>query len=264
MAFGYPVFLELAGRRCVVIGSGAVSDGKVEQLLEAGADDILVVATSPIARLDDLGHDDRVRVARRAWKPEDLDGAFLCIGWSADQAERDAVAYEARVRRVLTNVVDDIPNCDWAAAAQVRRGALVLAIGTGGSSPALARKLREELGDRFGEEWIGVVAILGDVRRETLPLLPDFRERVRRWQAALDLDADRWRPGQEMHERGGTSHAGIESGAMMPSAPPSSAREMECGALSGTRTRQVSPSAKAASEIRPAVSIEKLECSRST
>ena len=68
--------------------------------------------------------------------------------------------------------MDDIPNCDWAAPALVRRGELVLAISTGGASPALAKRLRVQLTEEFGEEWSEVLAVLRAVREETLPLLP--------------------------------------------------------------------------------------------
>jgi precorrin-2 dehydrogenase len=188
VSFGYPVFLELSGRRVVVIGAGAVREGKVEGLLSAGAERILVVG-------EDLDRDrlrafdpDRVRIEERAWRPEDLQGAFLCVAWSRAPKERAAIAREARSRNVLVNVMDDVPNCDFAAPALVRRGDLAIAISTGGRSPALARRLRETLENRFGAEWQGILDVLGDVREETLPDLPDLAERSRRWRAALDLD----------------------------------------------------------------------------
>ena len=188
MPFGYPVMLELAGRRAVVIGGDAVREGKVEGLLAAGADDVLVVADGPVARLDELEVVDGVTVARRGWRSEDLNGAFLCVAASRDADDRAAIAREARARRVLVNVMDDIPACDWAAPALVRRGELVLAISTGGASPALAKRLRMQLAEAFGEEWSEVLAVLRAVREETLPLLPDFSVRARRWSDALDVD----------------------------------------------------------------------------
>jgi siroheme synthase-like protein len=84
--------------------------------------------------------------------------------------------------------MDDVPNCDFAAPAIVRRGDLVVAIGTGGRAPALASRLRAELGERFGPGWAELVDVVGRVRAETLPLLPDFEDRSRRWKAALDLE----------------------------------------------------------------------------
>ena len=84
--------------------------------------------------------------------------------------------------------MDDVPNCDFAAPAIVRRGDLVVAIGTGGRAPALASRLRAELGERFGPGWAELVDVVGRVRTATLPDLPDFEDRSRRWKAALDLD----------------------------------------------------------------------------
>jgi siroheme synthase-like protein len=185
MSFGYPVMLELAGRRCVVIGAQAIREGKVEGLLAAGGDDVLVVEPTLDDRFDAVAG---VRVERRGWRPDDLDGAFLAVASSDDPATRSAIAREARVRGVLVNVVDDIPHCDWAAPAVVRRGDLVLAIGTGGVSPAVARLVRERLQAEFGAEWAEVLRVVGDVRRETLPSLPDLAGRARRWRDALDLD----------------------------------------------------------------------------
>jgi precorrin-2 dehydrogenase/sirohydrochlorin ferrochelatase len=168
MPFAYPVLLELTGKRAVVIGSFALAERKDVALREAGAD---------------------VEVfANGAWRPEDLAGAFLCVASSEDPAERDAIARAARARGVLVNVMDDIPNCDFAAPAIVRRGDLVVAIGTGGRSPALARKVREDIEARYGEEWTEVLAVVAEVRSETLPQLTDLATRARRWRRALDLD----------------------------------------------------------------------------
>src|SRR5918996_724471 len=102
---------------------------------------------------------------------------------------RAAIHAEARWRRVLVNVMDDVPHCDFAAPAVVRRGDLAIAISTGGRSPALARRLREELSEQFDSRWAELLDLLGEVRTETLPDLPDYGERARRWQEALDVDA---------------------------------------------------------------------------
>jgi siroheme synthase-like protein len=186
--FGYPVFLELAGRRCVVIGEDAVREGKVEGLLAAGADDVVVLAEEPSERLARLEAAGGVRVERRASVGEDLDGAVLLVASSRDPEERARLAREARARGVLVNVMDDEPNCDWAAPAIVRRGELVVAVGTGGASPALARKVREDLETRYGPEWAEVVSVLRRLRAETMPSMPSFAERARRWREALDPD----------------------------------------------------------------------------
>jgi siroheme synthase-like protein len=188
MAFGYPVLLELAGRRAVVIGELAVEAGKVEGLLVAGAE-VTVIAKGPEAALDRLEHDPRVSVHRRGYGgPADLAGAVLCVAHAAEPAVRDVIAADARAAGVLVNVMDDVPNCDFAAPAIVRRGDLVVAVGTGGRAPALASRVRAELGERFGPGWVELVELVGRVRTATLPHLPDFEDRSRRWKAALDLD----------------------------------------------------------------------------
>jgi precorrin-2 dehydrogenase len=187
-AFGYPVLVELEGRRCVVVGSLPVREGKVEGLLAGGATDVLVVADGPGPRLAELELLEGVRVIRRAWYAADFTGAFLVIAHDPDPAMRARIAIAARAAGALVNVVDDVAWCDWAAPAIVRRGELLLAIGTGGASPALSKKLRERLQDGFGPEWAEVLRVLREVREETLPLLPDLRDRSRRWQAALDPD----------------------------------------------------------------------------
>jgi siroheme synthase-like protein len=187
MAFGYPVLLELEGRRAVVVGELAVAAGKVDGLLAAGAT-VTVVAPGPAAALDRLAAEPGVTVRRRGYRPGDLTGAFLCVAGLDDPAERSAVAAEARAAGVLVNVMDDVPNCDFAAPAVVRRGDLVVAVGTGGRAPALASRLRAELGERFGPEWVELVELVGEVRAATLADLPDLEERARRWRAALDLE----------------------------------------------------------------------------
>jgi siroheme synthase-like protein len=185
--FAYPVSLDLAGRRAVVVGAGAVALGKACALLDAGAL-LTVVADGPseaLQRLQAAG----ATVARRAFEPADLDGAFVCVAASDDPALRAAVYAQARARGVLVNLVDDPDHCDFAAPAVVRRGELVIAVSTGGRSPALASRLRRLLEERFGPEWEELSALIAEVRERTLPLLPDLGERSRRWRAALGSGA---------------------------------------------------------------------------
>jgi precorrin-2 dehydrogenase / sirohydrochlorin ferrochelatase len=187
MAFGYPVLLELTGRRAVVVGEVAVEAGKVEGLLHAGAE-VTVVAKGPEAALRRLEDEPKATVHRRGYAAGDLDGAFLCVAHAPEPGVRAEIAADARAAGVLVNVMDDVPNCDFAAPAVVRRGDLVIAVGTGGRAPALASRLRAELGERFGPEWAELVDLVGRVRTATLPHLPDLEDRSRRWRAALDLE----------------------------------------------------------------------------
>lgn len=185
MAFGYPVSLEVAGRRAVVVGEEAVAQGKADALLEAGAE-VTVVATGPAEDLARLERHPRATVVQRPYRPGDLVGAFVCVASSPDPETREAVFREARARGVLVNVMDDPARCDFAAPAVLRRGDLVVAVSTGGRSPALARWLRLWLSRTLGPEWGELLELVGSVREETLAALPDLRERARRWRRALD------------------------------------------------------------------------------
>lgn len=187
MPFTYPINLELQGRRAVVIGEFAVRERKHQGLLAAGAE-VTIIAEEPSIILDALETEGRTKVVRRGYEKGDLVGAFVAVVSSDDANERGAIWLESRVEHVLLNTMDDIPHCDWAAPALVRRGDLIIAISTGGRSPALAKRLREDLSRQFGPEWTDMLQVLGDVREETLPLLPDMRDRSRRWSHALDLD----------------------------------------------------------------------------
>ena len=186
MPFAYPVFLELTGKRALVVGRLAVEEGKVEGLLAAGASvHVVVEGRQGVQELSEM---EGVEVSCRAFQPSDLDGVDICVASSSRSSERDLIASEARARGVLVNVMDDVKNCDFAAPAIVRRGDLVIAISTGGKSPALAKRLREELSQRFGPEWEEVMRLLGEVRQQTMPILPNIAERAKRWSKALDLD----------------------------------------------------------------------------
>lgn len=186
--FGFPASLNLAGKRCVVIGELPVREGKVEALLAGGATDVLVVTTEPSERLDLLATRDGVTVQRRGWKAPDLDGAFLACAHDPDGGVRARIAGAARDRHVLVNLVDDVAASDWAWPAVVRRGRLVLAAGTGGASPALAARVRERLERQYGPEWADLTELLADVREQTKRSIPDIQERMKRWRRAFDLE----------------------------------------------------------------------------
>lgn len=159
----HPVFLHLADRRCVVLGGDEVAAAKALACRHAGAEVTVVAA--------ELGPELRTELARggvthhaRAYRGGDLAGAFLCYASLRDRGEIARVRDEARRERVLLNVIDVPEACDFFAGAIVERGALQIAIGTGGKSPALAAWLRERIAGEIGAEFGALVAILGEVR----------------------------------------------------------------------------------------------------
>jgi precorrin-2 dehydrogenase/sirohydrochlorin ferrochelatase len=160
----YPIFVELAGRSCLVIGGGGVAAGKVEGLLAAGA---IVTVVSPALSPPLLSAVARsgVTYLPREYRDGDLAGVALAFAATGDSTVNGAVAAEGRRRGVWVNAADDPAHCDFILPSVLRRGALAVAVSTGGASPAAARAVREELERHLGEDYGALVEIAGEVRR---------------------------------------------------------------------------------------------------
>jgi precorrin-2 dehydrogenase len=159
----FPIFLKLAGRTCLVVGAGAIAESKIESLLRAGAR-VKVVAPEATEKVRQWADAKRVAWRPRAYRPEDLGGAFLVIAATSSAKLHRAIFRQARRSGILCNAVDDPPNCDFYYPAVVRRGSLQIAISTGGESPSLAARLRAELERQFGPEYGAWVKRLGRER----------------------------------------------------------------------------------------------------
>jgi siroheme synthase-like protein len=180
---GYPVNLLVAGRRCVVVGAGSIGSRKVESLLGAGA---VVHVVAPevgddVRALVDAG---RVSADQRAFVPSDLDGAWLATTATDDPAVNRAVFEAAEERRVWCNAADDPANCSFTLMSVVRQGDLVVSIGTGGRSPALASYLKEHVATEMGPEWGQLLELLSEAR-EALRATGRSTMSVN-WRRALD------------------------------------------------------------------------------
>jgi precorrin-2 dehydrogenase / sirohydrochlorin ferrochelatase len=152
--------LDLSGRRCVVVGGGAVATRKARKLLQAGAE-VAVISPEVLPELEGMG----VETSRRPYEYGDLEGADLAFAATDSREVNAAVAREARERGVRVNVADRPSEGDFAVPSTLRRGGLQVAVSTGGASPTLARRIRDELEASFGPEWAGVVEELETVRR---------------------------------------------------------------------------------------------------
>ena len=162
---GYPVNLIVRGRRCVVVGAGRIAARKIEALLAAGAD-VHVVAPKlgdDVAALLEAG---RVTVDEREFVPGDLDGAWLATT-ATDEPEVNRAVFEAgESRGVWVNSADDPANCSFTLMSVVRRGDVVVTIGTGGRSPALAAWLKQRTQAELGPEYEMLVTLLSEAREE--------------------------------------------------------------------------------------------------
>ena len=187
MPFAYPVLLELSGRRCVVIGAMRVRERKVEGLLAGGADDVggrrgPSVSDSRRSRLDG------VTVRTRAWRPDDLDGAFL-VRRARPRIRRSATRSRAkRAPRAPRQRRGRHPELRLGDAGDRPPRRAVVAIGTGGASPALAKKVRERLEAGTARSGPRCSPSLARCGARPCRSLPDFANARRRWREALDLD----------------------------------------------------------------------------
>jgi precorrin-2 dehydrogenase/sirohydrochlorin ferrochelatase len=161
----YPVFVDLAGRACVVVGGGGVAERKVEGLLAVGAE---VTVVSPTLTPALTAHIAGGRVSHRArrYVRGDLAGAALAFTALADAGATAEVAAEARERGVWLNAADDPAHCTFILPALVRRGALTIAVASGATSPALTRALRDHLEAALGPEWATLAALAAEARRD--------------------------------------------------------------------------------------------------
>lgn len=183
----YPIGLNVEGRCAVVVGAGEVARRKIETLLECGAA-VRVVAPEADPAVASLAGEGRIEWRRRAYAPEDLEGAFLAVAATDAPAINRQVAADARERGVLVNSADPPEVSDFIVASGVRRGDLVISILTGGSSPALSRRIRQQLEEMFGPEYEELVALLGRLRPEVIAARPTERERARVWHRILDSE----------------------------------------------------------------------------
>jgi siroheme synthase-like protein len=185
------MFVDIEGRRCLVVGGGPVATEKVEKLLEHGAVVRLVTprATPGLAELVASG-----AVAEhhaRAYRPEDLDGCFLVVAATNLDAVNRMVWQDAEARNLLCNVVDVPPLCNFIVPSIVRRGELALAISTGGASPVVAKHIRRQLERAYGPEWEALVALLRDVREDLKARYPDMPSRRDAVERLMDTDVVR-------------------------------------------------------------------------
>ena len=177
----YPVYLDLRGKRCVVVGGGEIGERKVEGLLDGSAE-VTLISPDLTPRLQELANAGRVVWHARQYPQGDLEGAFLAIAATDARDVNQAIAAEAQREKVVLNVVDDAPLCTFIAPSIVRRGEVTLAISTGGSSPALARKLKETIQDSDLLRYADLAGVLSKARSLVK-------------QRGVAVDPDHWQEG---------------------------------------------------------------------
>jgi siroheme synthase-like protein len=182
----YPVFLNITGKKCVLVGGGEVAFRKVKMLLECGGE-VTVVGPKSHPGLAKLSEEGAIHLVQRDYEAGDLKDAFLAVAGTNVKEINRRVADEAKKEGVLLNVVDDPEQSGYIVPSLFRRGDLTIAISTGGTSPALARKIRAKLEQEIGEEYASLLSLIGEVRsilkKKRYLVSPDA------WQEAIDLDS---------------------------------------------------------------------------
>jgi siroheme synthase-like protein len=172
----YIACLRLSGRRCLVVGGGDVGLEKVEGLLACDGD-VILVAPDAIEPLAALAAEGSIAWERREYRPSDLEGSFMVIAATSDTDVNVGIYEDAERRAMLVNVVDVPPLCNFILPAIVRSGPLAIAISTAGASPALAKRIRDEIADEYGEPYARLAVLLNDVRGWAKRTLPTYQDR---------------------------------------------------------------------------------------
>ncbi len=185
----YIACLKLKGRRCLVVGGGDVGLEKVEGLLACDGD-VTVVAPELQPELARYAEEGSIAWRPRAYEPADLDGAFMVIAATNDSEVNIGVYEDAERRAMLANVVDVPPLCNFILPAIVRTGPLAIAISTAGASPALAKRMKREIGDLFGEDYARLAVMLNDARGWAKATLPTYQDRKDFFESIVNGDPD--------------------------------------------------------------------------
>ena len=185
----YIACLSLRGRRCVVVGGGEIALEKVEGLLACDAR-VVVVAPELQPTLAQLAAEGSITWEEREFAPGDLEGTFMAIA-ATDDTEVNIHVYELAERRaMLVNVVDVPPLCNFILPAIVRTGPLAIAISTAGSSPALAKRMKREISEQFGEPYAELAVMLNEVRGWAKGTLPTYQDRKVFFESIVNGDPD--------------------------------------------------------------------------
>jgi precorrin-2 dehydrogenase/sirohydrochlorin ferrochelatase len=193
----YPIFLKLRGRRCVVAGGGKVAEWKVLTLLRAGAE-VRVISPEVTPRLAALAKKRRISLTPRAYRKGDLDARAqglaprLVFAATNDAETQRAVREEAKAVGALVNVVDDRDHSTFLVPASFAQGDLQVAISTSGASPALARRLRQQLQTTLGRDYETYLRLLREARKQILKSVPTQAQRARAFRRLADALVTDW------------------------------------------------------------------------
>ncbi|HET6516479.1 MAG TPA: bifunctional precorrin-2 dehydrogenase/sirohydrochlorin ferrochelatase [Thermodesulfovibrionales bacterium] len=176
--FSYPLFLDLTGKECIIVGGGKVAERKCSTLLKTGAA-VTVISPDLTVTLGKYKDKGLVLHKQRLYRKGDIETAFLVIAATDSQETNRRVADDATVAGKLLNVVDTPSLCNCIMPSVVRRGLLTIAISTSGASPAMAKAIRKEIEELYGPEFARYLKAVKMVRDKAVEEIPNKKERER-------------------------------------------------------------------------------------
>jgi precorrin-2 dehydrogenase/sirohydrochlorin ferrochelatase len=183
----YPLFLDITDRRCVVVGGGDVAERKVGRLLDFGAR-VVVVGKALTPGLEMMKQEGRINHIAADYDQTLIDDAFLVIG-ATDRDDVNAnISRDGKKKGILVNIVDDPDKCDFILPSLLKQGDLLIAVSTGGKSPALAKKLREEMEQIFGAEYQTLLEVMGQLREKLVEKGRSSDENRRLFESVVHSD----------------------------------------------------------------------------
>jgi siroheme synthase-like protein len=186
----YIACLKLNGRRALVVGGGDIGLEKVEGLLLCDAD-VTLIAPDAHPALREYAAEGSIEWERREYAgPADLEGVFMAIAATSDSEVNIGIYEDAEARSMLVNVVDVPPLCNFILPAIVRSGPLAVAISTAGASPALAKRMKREISETFGEPYARLAIMLNDARGWAKATLPTYQDRKEFFEGIVNGDPD--------------------------------------------------------------------------
>jgi siroheme synthase-like protein len=185
----YIACLKLGGRNCLVVGGGEIGLEKVEGLL-ACAGEVTLIAPDAVPELQEYASEASITWERREFRDDDLDGRFLAIAATNDTDVNISVYEGAEQRAMLVNVVDVPPLCNFILPAILRTGPLAIAISTAGASPALAKRIKREIAENFGDAYADLAIILNEARGWAKATLPTYQDRKEFFEGIVNGDPD--------------------------------------------------------------------------
>ncbi|EHN09205.1 Siroheme synthase [Patulibacter medicamentivorans] len=185
----YIACLKLRDRVGLVVGGGEIGLEKVEGLLACDGK-VVVVAPEVRPEVERYAAEGSLVWERREYRPEDLEGKFLVIACTDDTDTNIRIFEDAEKRAMLANIVDVPPLCNFILPAIVRTGPLAIAISTAGASPALAKRMKDEVQGLFGEEYARLAVLLNEVRGWAKGTLPTYQDRKAFFEGIVGGDPD--------------------------------------------------------------------------